>query len=119
MIRKIIAALILIPLALVIVIFAVANRRPVTISLDPFGSGDPALTLPLFALAFILVIAGVIIGGAATWFGQGKWRRAARRASAEARTFKAEIEAQQQTTATVRHTLPPPAAPAVIPPPAA
>ena len=38
MFRKIVAALILVPLAILIVAFAVANRQAVTVSLDPFAS---------------------------------------------------------------------------------
>jgi uncharacterized integral membrane protein len=109
MIRKTIAALLLVPLALLIVIFAVANRQPVTVSFDPFGAGDPSLaaTLPLYILVFILVILGVIVGGLAAWFGQHRWRRAARRSAAEARALKAELGAVRQPGAPGR-TLPPP-----------
>jgi len=48
--RKIIAAIILVPLAVVIIAFAVANRQIATVSLDPFSAEHPAasLTLPLF-----------------------------------------------------------------------
>ena len=60
----------------------VANRQIVMFSLDPFGSPDPAdplvFAMPLFALAIVLVIIGVLIGGIATWLRQGKWRRLAR-----------------------------------------
>ena len=80
-VRKIVAALILVPLAIVIVAFAVANRQTVTVSLDPFSSEQPAasVTLPLFALIIVLLIVGVVIGGIAAWLRQGKWRRTARR----------------------------------------
>ena len=49
------------PLALVIIALAVANRQSVTVSLDPFAGSEPAVsvTLPLFALIFILLIVGV------------------------------------------------------------
>src|SRR5204863_7956465 len=52
MIRKFISALILVPLAIVLVVFAVANRQTVLISFDPFDQAHPALSLsvPLFAL---------------------------------------------------------------------
>ncbi len=43
MIRKIVTVLILIPLALSIVMFAVANRAPVVIGFDPFGTQPPML----------------------------------------------------------------------------
>jgi uncharacterized integral membrane protein len=94
MIRKIVTALVLIPLAIVCIAFAVANRQTVVITLDPFDPGNPALTiaLPLFVLILILVMAGVVLGGIAAWLGQRKWRRAARRAEREARDLRAELE---------------------------
>ena len=50
MIRKIVTVLILVPLALAIVVFAVANRAPVLIAFDPFGAQPPmfAFAAPLF-----------------------------------------------------------------------
>ena len=45
MIRNILAALVLIPLAALIVLIAVANRSSVTIALDPFLAEKPALTV--------------------------------------------------------------------------
>ena len=38
MLRKIVAAVILVPLAIIIIAFAVANRQIVTVSFDPFNS---------------------------------------------------------------------------------
>ena len=92
MIRKVIAAFVLIPLAIVIVLLAMANRQTVTISLDPFLAETPALavTQPLFLVILGAVIAGVVIGGVAAWLKQGKWRRTARAAQAEARALRAE-----------------------------
>lgn len=95
MIRKILAAVILVPLGLVIVGLAVANREIVTVSFDPFNAATPAFALkaPLFVIVLILVIAGVIIGGIAAWLKQSKWRRAARRLEAELRDMRAEADA--------------------------
>ena len=92
MIRKIVTALVLIPLAIVLIAFAVANRQTVTVSFDPFDQADPAfsLALPLFVLILALVIAGVILGGVAAWMRQGKWRGRARLAEAQARELRAE-----------------------------
>jgi uncharacterized integral membrane protein len=94
MIRKFISALILVPLAIVLVVFAVANRQTVLISFDPFDQAHPALSLsvPLFALILAMVIAGVIIGGVAAWLGQSKWRGRARRLEREARALREELE---------------------------
>jgi uncharacterized integral membrane protein len=94
MIRNILAALILIPLAALIVLLAVANRAAVTISLDPFIAEKPAITVtqPLFVLILATLIVGVVIGGIAAWLRQGRWRRAARVAEAEVRALRQETE---------------------------
>ncbi len=94
MFRKIVTALIVVPLAVIIVAFAVANRQSVTVSFDPLSSAAPAYaaTVPLFVLIFVLVIVGVIVGGVAAWLRQGKWRRLARRLESDVRDLHAEIE---------------------------
>src|SRR5580704_14481395 len=91
--RKFFTALIVIPLALIFIVFAVANRHFVTVSFDPFNSTDPALSvsLPLFVLIIAIAVLGVIAGGLATWFGQRRWRRAARQHEADARTARAQL----------------------------
>jgi hypothetical protein len=94
MIRKIVFAVVLIPLAILIVALAMANRQIVTISFDPFSATQPAFLLraPLFVLEFILVIAGVLIGGVASWLRQSRWRRAARLREAELRSARNEVD---------------------------
>jgi uncharacterized integral membrane protein len=98
-IRKIVAAVILVPLAVIIIVFAVANRQIVTVSLDPFSAEHPAasLTLPLFALVIVLLIIGVLIGGIAAWLRQSKWRRTARRLEREMADLHIEIEGLKRT----------------------
>jgi uncharacterized integral membrane protein len=56
--RKFLTGLVLIPLALIFVVFAVANRHWVTVSFDPFNSADPsvAVTLPLFVVIIVVAI---------------------------------------------------------------
>ena len=91
--RKFFTALIVIPLGLIFIIFAVANRHFVTVSFDPFNSTTPtvAARLPLFVVIIAVAILGVIAGGTATWFRQRRWRRAARESDADARRARAEI----------------------------
>ena len=91
--RKAFTVLIVLPLALILIVFAVANRHFVTVSFDPFNSTDPALalSLPLFVLIIAVAILGVVAGGLATWFGQHHWRRAARRHEADARDARSEL----------------------------
>jgi len=100
--RKFFSALVIIPLAIVFVVFAVANRHLVTVSFDPFNSSDPAVgaTLPLFAVIILSAILGVIAGGMATWFRQGHWRRAARQREADAQQARAELADLRAYTAT-------------------
>jgi Mn2+/Fe2+ NRAMP family transporter len=125
MIRKFVTALILVPLAIVVVAFAVANRQNVVVSFDPFDQANPAFArpVPLYALVLVLVIIGVVVGGIAAWLRQGKWRRAARLAHGEARELRAELDRLKRRTGSgelpgqpmpadypPRLTIPPPAA---------
>jgi uncharacterized integral membrane protein len=91
--RKFLTALIVIPLGLILMVFAVANRHFVTVSFDPFVSNDPSfsVTLPLFLLLIVVAALGVLAGGCAVWFGQRHWRRAARRNDADARAARGEL----------------------------
>ena len=98
MLRKIFNVLVILPLAVLFVVFAVANRHIVTLSFDPFNSSDPALgvSLPLFVVIIAVAMFGVVAGGVATWFGQRHWRRAARLHEADARHARAELAAQRE-----------------------
>ena len=119
MIRKVVSAVILVPLGLVIVALAVANRDVVTVSFDPFNTADPAMVVraPLFVLVFVLVIAGVIIGGVAAWLRQTRWRRAARRLEADLRAARQDADRLRRQLAT--REAPPPPHPLSLRPPAA
>jgi uncharacterized integral membrane protein len=94
MLRKLVFWLFVVPLGIVVVLFAVANRELVTISFDPFSSTDPAasLRLPLFVLIFILVVVGVLVGGMAAWLRQGRYRRSTRLLDAELSSLRREVE---------------------------
>ena len=94
MLRKLVFWLVLVPLALVILMFAVANREIVTVSFDPFSSAQPAasISVPLFVLIFILVVLGVLIGGVAAWLRQAGYRRAERLRHSDVTALRREIE---------------------------
>jgi uncharacterized integral membrane protein len=91
--RKFFTGLVLIPLGLIFIVFAVANRHLVTVSFDPFNSINPsvAVTMPLFAVIILVAILGVAAGGSATWFRQRRWRRAARHHEADALAVRAQL----------------------------
>jgi len=88
-------ALVLIPIALVIVLFSVANRAPVRVSLDPFSRDLPTLSyeLPLFLIVLAAIFVGVFVGGLASWIAQGKHRKAARRGRREVEALRSETQA--------------------------
>src|SRR5262245_9658095 len=98
MIRSFVAALVLIPLAILIVLLALGNRQAVTLSLDPLLSDKPmlAVTQPLFILLLAALLAGVIVGGIAAWVRQRRWRQAARHAQDEARAARTERDALKE-----------------------
>ena len=91
---RFVKALLLLPVAVLVVLLAVANRAPVQLSLDPFSQEAPefATQAPLFAVIFASVMLGVVIGGIATWLAQGKHRRARRQYRREAQHLKLETE---------------------------
>jgi uncharacterized integral membrane protein len=92
--RQFLKALVLLPVGVAVVLLAIANRKPVTLSFDPFTPEGPQFswTLPLFALMFLCLMLGVLIGGVASWLAQAKHRRLERRYRREARRLRDERE---------------------------
>ncbi|MBS4019945.1 MAG: DUF1049 domain-containing protein [Dechloromonas sp.] len=80
MLNRIIVVVILVPVAVVLIALAVANRQMTSFTLDPFNPGNAALTLqlPLFVMLFLALILGMVVGGTAAWLKQGRYRREAR-----------------------------------------
>ena len=80
--KRVFRWLVFVPVAVILVAFSIANRAWVTVSLDPFRPDNPVLsfTAPLFWVLFVVLAIGILVGGAAAWLRQGKWRRAAREA---------------------------------------
>lgn len=74
-----------IPVAVITIWLALANRSLVTLSFDPLNMAEPrwAVQLPLFIVVFIGILAGMLVGGAIVWWGQGRWRREAKRRAKE------------------------------------
>ena len=91
--RRFVLLFIVVPLTIIVVVLSVANRSPVTFSLDPIGA-TPTLSLtgPFFFFLFASLGIGILLGGIATWFGQAKWRRAARSERASAARLRREVD---------------------------
>lgn len=109
MLNRLVLIAIVVPLAVVLIALAVANRAAVPFTLDPFNPGNPALTLqlPLFVLLFLAAAAGLLLGSFATWVKQGRYRKLARQRGAEAETLRA---ASKKTLHPAAPGLPKPAA---------
>lgn len=92
--RKLILALVVVPLGVVLVALAVVNRKPADLVLDPFGSNEASLSVsaPFFLFLLGAFAFGLIVGGIATWFGQGKWRRLAREETRQARDWRRQAD---------------------------
>jgi hypothetical protein len=92
--RKLVLVVVVVPLGVALVTLAVVNRKPAELVLDPFGGTEPGLTLqaPFFLFLLGAFALGLVIGGIATWLGQGKWRRHAREEAREARELRRQTD---------------------------
>ena len=83
--------LLLLPLAVALVVLAIANRQVVTVSLDPFSSSQAlSFSAPLFWILFTTLATGIVIGGVSAWASQARWRRRARDSEREVKRLKNE-----------------------------
>lgn len=92
--KRFISWLFWLPVCLVLIAFALANRKPVLVSLDPFTSTEPlfSINLPLWLVLFIGIFVGLVTGWIFAWLGQGRWRQAARKAQSDLSEVKSEKE---------------------------
>jgi hypothetical protein len=91
--RTIIKLVILVPVIVLAVLLAVANRGDITLMLDPLQrEGGPSLQVPVYLVVLVAVMLGVIMGGIGTWLAQGRHRKAARAAKREASALRAEAD---------------------------
>ncbi|MER8920754.1 DUF1049 domain-containing protein [Mesorhizobium sp. M0802] len=104
MLNRFILIVVFVPLAVILIALAVANRELVAFTLDPFNPGNPklTLTLPLFIFLFVALAIGMVVGSLATWFKQGRYRKLARQRGVEAENLRqavSRIPAVQQGAA--------------------
>ncbi len=105
MVRKIAGWLILVPLSVLLVAFALANRQMVTLNFNPFlvEAAAPAGTgMPMFLVLYAVLLIGVLLGGIATWFAQSRHRRRERHWRREAGQLNQELETLRRTRSEAR-----------------
>ena len=96
MMKRILGWVVLVPLCAVLILFALANRQLVVVNFNPFmptaSLTQPGFGIPLFLVIYIVLLLGVIAGGIATWFAQGKERQEKRHWRKEAESLTRELE---------------------------
>ena len=88
-----------IPVLVVAVLFLVANRQPVAISLDPFSASNPAVTtaaLPLWLWLMTMLFIGVAIGSFGMWLSGSSRRRKNRHDRRELKNLRRTAAAHQK-----------------------
>ncbi len=96
MLKRLATVFVIVPIGLIVITLAVANRQPVTLVVPP-QIGDTfflSLTVPLFVLVFASLLVGMFLGGFVTWVRQGKYRKQARESRSE--VVKQAFEVQKQ-----------------------
>lgn len=85
MIKRILSWLLGLPVLIVLLLLALANRHMVVVSLDPVTPEQPwmGFEVPLWAVLYGGIFLGLVAGGVAAWMRQSKWRRKARRLEKE------------------------------------
>lgn len=108
--KRIITLVIAVPLGILLVVLAVANRQVVTLALNPFRPDDSVISLsaPFFLFLFLAVLIGMAIGSAATWWSQGRYRRQARVEAREAVKWQQERNAVTSSGTTLPSQITPP-----------
>ncbi len=94
MLRRLVFFVVAVPVAILLVTLAVANRHGVRLVLDPFRPEQPVLSLvlPFYVYLLGVLLIGIVIGGVAMWVTQARWRRTARRRTAESLRWRAEAD---------------------------
>lgn len=94
MLRVLFWLFVVLPIGALCITLAVANRHGVQMILDPFRPDNPTLAIeaPMFAFLFGALFLGLVLGGVASWLGQGKWRSMAKERTREAYKWKSEAD---------------------------
>lgn len=92
--KRILSWLIMIPFALVVIVFSAVNRDLITLDLWPLPN---EITVPLFTLVLAVYIFGFLFGAIVAWVSAGAQRRKARNALWRAETAERELRSMKST----------------------
>ena len=80
--------LLLLPLIVLFVAFAIANRHIVTLSLDPTPI---SIRAPLYSFVLAGIFVGLLVGGLIAWLRAGRWRSQLRDEQRSVRRLESEL----------------------------
>jgi uncharacterized integral membrane protein len=81
-----------VPLALILVVFAVANRAPVSLTFWPL---PVAIEAPTYLVILLTLLAGFLIGQLVAWINGHHWRRKARAHGRRVEALERELASKQ------------------------
>lgn len=92
-IKRILLTSISVILTAFLVVFTVANRQIVPLTLDPFRENSESFTYhaPLFIWLFIFFGVGILLGNLIRWFSYHKCKKALKKSEAEIEKLKTSI----------------------------
>lgn len=93
--KRIVGWLVLVPLCLVVLVFALANRHTVAVNFNPLAPVDataPGFGVPLFLVIYAVLFFGISLGGLAVWFTQSGHRREEKRLRRENDKLRSDLE---------------------------
>ncbi|ADM08996.1 integration host factor beta subunit [Parvularcula bermudensis HTCC2503] len=93
--RRYISYALFLVLGLALLLFLVANRRPVLISMDPISTDDPAFFLgpmPLWAALMFTLVIGFCLGAFGMWLSSRGVRDKAQKRKKEIKRLEQELQ---------------------------
>jgi uncharacterized integral membrane protein len=91
---------VLVPLCVVLIVFALANRQLVVVNFNPVAPVDtltaPGYGVPLFLVIYGVLLIGVLLGGVATWFAQSHHRQEKRHWRRESEKLSVDLAAARR-----------------------
>ncbi|SDG25866.1 LapA family protein [Pelagibacterium luteolum] len=100
--KRIVGWLVLVPLCLVILVFALANRHQVAVNFNPLVGVDataPGVGMPLFLVIYAVLFFGISLGGLAVWFTQSGHRREEKRLRRDNEKLRTDLDKARRAPA--------------------
>jgi uncharacterized integral membrane protein len=89
---KLVHWLVAVPVAVLLIVFAVSNREAVTVTFWPL---PVALGAPLWLVVLLAALLGFLFGELVAWVNGRRWRRAARQKTRRIDALERELAATQ------------------------